>query len=69
MRQSATLGHLQDRAPCMESLGVIDLRNLFHRRLRLLFIIKWTRNDNLVAYWRDYKECKKLSNKELANTQ
>ena len=36
MRQSATLGHFQDRARCMESLGVIDLWNLFHRRLRCL---------------------------------
>lgn len=37
MRQSATLGHFQDRARCMESLEVIVLWNLFHhRRLRCL---------------------------------
>ena len=37
MRQSATLGHFQDRVPCMESLEVIDSWNLFHRRLRSVY--------------------------------
>ena len=32
MRQSATLGHFQDHAPCMQSLEVIDLWNLLHQR-------------------------------------
>ena len=65
MRQSATLGHFQDRAPCMESLEAVDLWNLCHRRLRLpnaLYIIKWTKKTIWLAYWWNYKECKKLSN-------
>lgn len=35
MRQSATLGRFQDRAPYRESWEVIDLWSLFRRRLRL----------------------------------
>ena len=45
MRQSATLGHSQNRAPCMETLSfesTIDLWNLFQGRVCCV-IIKWTR--------------------------
>jgi hypothetical protein len=60
-RQNATPGHFLDRAPCMGSLEVTDSWNPFHRRL-CCFIIKRTRNDNLLAYWLNYRGCKKLSN-------
>lgn len=33
MQHSAALGLFQDRGPCMESLEVIGLWNLFRRRL------------------------------------
>ena len=58
MRQSATLGHFQDRAPCMESLEEIDLWNLFHRRLCCLSL-----NAQETTIWwhtgiiRDKKNC------------